>query len=752
METRVGATISAIRDARLGPRPTPTALRRQGHPRCTPTVMALVALSVGTPPGLTAQAPRYPATRTDTVVDDYFGTPVPAPYRWLEDTGSAEVRAWLDGQADVTGRYVTSLELRNRIEQRIRAVSPGPVIGMPKRGGDRVFYSRASGAQEPLVVLAQGDGDSEAVTVLDGPARSLDGTSRVTIYRPSRDGRYLAYQTLDSSTGTYAFHVRDLTSGRDLPDLVNDVNRFSSVSWTLDDRGFVYDRPKPGMKAGQSTVDDDAYYHVLGSAQSDDLLLYSRHDEPDRGVGGGITASGRYLIMNVWSTGTPVNRLYHADLGDPLHPDMHTALQPLPTSDDAQFIWLREVRDTLYILTDESAPNRRVIAVPLGGGPDSQPRVVVPEGPDRMLEASIVGGRLAILYMHDAASEIRLFTLEGRSAGEVELPDVGTASTLAGEKEAPELFYQFSSPVRPTAWYRYDVRRGTSEPFVPPRAGLLDPDLYETREEFYESGDGTRVPIFITARKGIERDGSHPTVLAVYGAVGFVMSTAAVPGAVAIPAWLEMGGIYAQAAVRGGGEYGEAWHRAGMRENKQNGVDDVLSAAEHLEERGYSSAEHLAVVAFSAGALVAVAAVTQRPELFAAVYLRQGVVDPLRVAEAPQGRTLVQELGSARDSTAFPYLYAYAPLAHIRPRVCYPSLLADVIDGDWRAGQSHELVARLQSAQSCDRPVLLYTEHATDRGAADPARVAGEAWAFLARETGLEGRVPSVGSPPPGAR
>ncbi len=744
MGTRSAATTPGIHTGFAVPPSTAMDRRRRRWLRYIVLVASLLPLSLASSPGLNAQAPHYPATRADSLVDDYFGTRVLAPYRWLEDTASPEVRAWLGRQADVTRSYIASLGLRNRIAQRIRTVSPAPVIGMPKRGGDRFFYSRSSGPQSPLVVLAKRDGDADAVDLLDGAARWPDRSRRITIYRPSRDGRYLAYQTLDSVPGTYSFRVLDLASGRDLPDSVNDVDRFSSVSWTLDGGGFVYDRPKPGATAGPSTIDDDAYYHILGSPQGEDVFLYSQHDEPDRGVGGGITASGRYLIMNVWKTKEPGNRLYSAPLGEPLHPDMHAALRPLLTSDDAQHIWLREVRDTLYVLTNRDAPNGKVIGVPLGRGPDPQARVVVPQGPDAIREASIVGGHLAILYQRDATSEIRLFTLDGRPAGKVELPGVGTASTLAGEKETSELFYRFSSLLRPGAWYRYDLVRRTSERVVPPEdthGWSLDPERYETREEFYQSRDGTPVPIFVTTRKGIELDGSHPTVLAAYGAVGFVMSTEVVPGAEAIPAWLDLGGVYAQAAVRGGGEYGEGWHRDGMRENKQNGIDDLVAAAEYLEERGYSSAEHLAVVAYSAGALVAAGAVMQRPELFAAMYLRQGLIDPLRVAQSPQGPLLVQELGSTEDQAAFRYLHAYAPLQQVREGVCYPSLLAETADGDWRAAQSYDLVARLQSAQFCERPILLYRDSASG-SAGDPASVAADAWAFLARETGLEAHPP----------
>jgi len=698
----------------------------------------LCLLALDGPRGLAAQAVRYPATRTGTVVDDYFGTRVPAPYRWLADGGSAEVGEWLDAQAAVTASYMASLDLRAAIVERIRATATGRVIGMPKRGGDRLFYSDAAGPQAQWIIRARSDADPEPVIVLDGVARWPDGSRRITIYRPSRDGRYLSYQTLDSATGSYSFHVLDVATGRDLPDVVDNVDRYSSVSWTLDDGGFVYDRPKPGAKAGQFTADDDAYFHFLGRLQSEDIFLYSLHDQPERAIAGGITASGRYLIMNDRSTRRPVNRLQYADLGDPRNPDLHAPLQPLLSTDDSQNIWLREIRDTLYVLTDKDAPNRRVVGLPLGLGANPQPRVVVPEGPDPMLEASIVGGRLAILYLHDATSEIRLFTLDGRPAGNVNLPDVGTAGTLEGEKEAPELFYQFSSLTRPATWYRYDLERGTSEPFIPLENTPLNPDRYETRLEFYQSADGTRVPIFITARKDIELDGSHPTVLAAYGAVGLNMSPSLVPGAEAIPAWLAAGGIYAQVGVRGGGEYGEKWHRDGMREKKQNGIDDFIAGARYLQHRGYTSAGHLAAVGVSAGALVTGAAITQRPELFAAAYLKQAVVDPLGIATMPQAERVVQEIGSARDSTAFPYLHAYAPLQHIRPGVCYPAVLADVPDNDWRAGQSRELVARLQTAQSCQHPVLLYRERSAAGTAIDPADQAADAWAFLARQTGLE--------------
>ncbi len=741
--------------------------RRAGRSRLA---AALLATSLaGAPSAVRGQAPRQPATRTDTTAEVYAGTRVPAPYRWLADTASTDVQAWLDAQNRLVRRNLDDSPLRARIAARLDALPAFENVGFPKRGGERVYYSVSQPGDSRAVVYAIVPGGGaraggardagtpragEPVPVIDATRRWPDDSTRLIGYRTSPAARLLVYQLHSQRTGENSFHLLDLGTGRDLPDTLHDVERASSYSWSRDGRGFVYDRPVPGGNAEPPSADNEAYYHVVGTPQSADRLVYAEHDRPEVYVGAGITASGRYLILNLWDTKRGVNRISYIDLGDPLHPDVGGAIRPLLTKEDGTYIWLREIDDELLIQTTKDAPNGRVVAVPFGQGADPRQRIVVPESKERLREASVVGGRVAALYDHDVASRIVVYSTAGEALDTVALPGIGTASLMTGSKDAAELFFRFSSPVRPAAWYRYDLDRRTLET-VGPAPTLLDTTRYETREEFATSADGTRVPIFISSRKDVPLDGSNRTALNAYGAFG----TSVYPQFVAeIVPWLEMGGVYAQAAVRGGGDYGQAWHEAGMRERKRNAVDDVVAAAEHLVRRGYTDSTHLALMGVQAGGLLVGAAIERRPGLFAAAYVRSGLLDLLGYDRSAPGSGWTDEFGSARDSAALPWLRELSPLHNVRPGVCYPALLATVAERDPRsttASASYRFVARLQSAQACDRPVLLRTDEGTARVAGEPlpgGRPA-DAWGFLARETGPEaagGARPGDGASRPG--
>ena len=696
--------------------------------------------------GAQQQPVRYPATRADSTVTDYHGTAVADPYRWLEHGDSASVSAWVAAQNAVTLPYLAALPGREELRTRITALYDYVRTGLPFWEGGRWYYSRNSGLQRQNVWYTRVSLTGPEAMLIDPNALSADGSIAFSSFSPSPDGRTFAYGLSEGGADWTTFYVRDIATGRNTADTVRWA-RFTGASWTADGKGFFYSRypERTAAELLQSRLEHHTlYYHRLGTAQSADVKVYARPDQPSWFVYGGTDETGRYLFVYT-SKGTDRNELYVADLGDPKHPTISAPIRPIFTGHDGNYSALGVVNGRVYVQSDRDAPNRRILSAPIATAGKGPWTTVLAEGPMPIEGASLVAGRLAILSLQDVASVVRLHALDGSLEREVPLPGLGSASGIVGRFDRPELFYAYTSPLQPATIYVYDAKAGASRPFAEPKL-TFDPSRYRTERVFFTSRDGTRVPMFVTARRDLARNGANPTMLYAYG--GFSVSST--PGfSPSVVAWIEQGGVYALANIRGGGEYGEKWHEAGMFDKKQNVFDDFIAAAEYLIRERYTSPAHLAINGGSNGGLLVGAVMTQRPELFAAAVPQVGVMDMLRYHEFTGGAAWATEYGAASDSTAFRYLRAYSPLHNIRPGVCYPATLVTTADHDDRVVPSHsfKFSATMQREQSgtagCTKPVLLRVEtqgshgyRPLDRRIAESADI----WAFAAYHTGLTPR------------
>ena len=692
----------------------------------------------------------YPATRKVDTVANYHGTRGPDPFRWMEEIDLPEVADWSKAQNAITMPYLASLPGRHIFHARITALYNYPRSGMPWFEGGRWYYSKNSGLQRQSVWYSRATLDGPEQQVLDPNQLSPDGSIALSGFAPSPDGRYLVYGQSEGGSDWVTYYVRDLATGRNTADTVRWV-KFGGASWTNDGRGFFYSRypePPKGEQIKTALADQKLYYHRIGTPQSQDIRIYERPDQPKWYVGGGVDETGRYLFVTT-SAGTDKNELYVADLGDAKNPNVRAGIKPIVTGHDANYYPLGVANGKLFIQTDKSAPNRKIVATPVTALAPSNWVTVIPEGDMPIEGASLVAGRLGVLSLQDVASVVRLYSLDGKLERDVPMPGLGSASGLVGRFDRPELFFAFSSPTTPSTVYRYDAATNRSTPFNPPRL-TFDPTQFTTERVFYTSKDGTRVPMFITHRKDLVKNGQNPTMLYAYG--GFSISTRPGFNQSAI-AWLEQGGVYATANLRGGGEYGEKWHEAGMLEKKQNVFDDFIAAAEYLIREKYTSSSHLAIRGGSNGGLLVGAVMTQRPELFAAAIPQVGVMDMLRYDEFSAGHGWAVEYGSSKDPKMFPVLRAYSPLHNIRSGVCYPATLVTTADHDDRVVPSHsfKFAATLQEAQSaapnCTNPTLIRVEMQGSHGYRPLDRTIQEQadiWAFAAQHTGMRVKPPAM--------
>lgn len=686
-----------------------------------------------------AQSPAYPATRRDSVIDDYSGTKIADPYRWLEQLDSPGTVDWVSAQSRFTLDYLARLPEREPIRRRLAALWKYSRTDVPWREAGRLYYTENTGLQHQPVLYVRNALHEAPRVILDPQKISPDGAIAVHDFAISPDGRWLAYSTSPGGADAGETHIRDLSTEQDLSDVVRGT--WGTACWTFEGGGFFYMRPpapKPGDPADAPRVEKQLFYHVRGQPQARDRLLHEWKDNY-RWLYCMLSDDGRRAII-VAERGSSA-WMYTMDLGNPSAPDLSAPLVPLLADREAGYTPMGTVGDTLYAVTDLDAPRRRVITLDLKEGASARARVVIAESADVIQGATVAGRRLAVHYLTDVKSRLLLFDLRGRPAGEIPLPGIGAVGwALNGRNSASELWYSFTSFLSPTTVFHYDIRSGTSTPFRQPQVSF-DLGPYTTSQVFYRSKDGTRVPMFITARKSVQLNGRNPVLLTAYGGFGTVTGPSYQPD---IPLWLELGGVYAVANLRGGGEYGEAWHRAGNLERKQNSFDDFIAAAEYLVARRYTTPAKLAIYGHSNGGLLIGAAMTQRPDLFAVAIANAGHHDMLRFHKFTVGAGWIPEYGSPDNPADFSYLRAYSPLHNVRQGTCYPATLLLTADHDDRVVPSHsyKFAAALQEAQGCDRPILLRVagdashSYSSEEAAIDEL---SDRWAFTAARLGVRG-------------
>jgi prolyl oligopeptidase len=690
----------------------------------------------------------YPPAKRVDVVDEYHGVQVRDPYRWLEDLDSAETRAWIEAQNRLTTSFFDGIPARVRIRERLTRLWNYERYGLPVARGGRYFYTRNDGLQNQNVLLVAERLDAEPHVLLDPNLLSKDGTVALTSWSPSEDGKRLAYGLAEAGSDWQTWRVRDVATGTDLADEVRWV-KFSNASWARDGSGFYYSRfeePKPGVALKALSQNHKVYFHRIGTPQEADALVYHRPERPAWYLGADVSEDGRYLVIAA-SEGTDKNGLFYKDLADP-----SAGVVELLGAFDAHYGYVGNDGPLFWVWTDRGAPRGRLVAIDLHRPAPAEWATLIPEAEEPLDAASVVGDRFIASYLKDARSLVRVFDTKGTALGSVELPAIGTATGFEGKRSDPETFYTFGSYLEPPVVVRYDSQSGRSSVFRRPKVDF-DPAAYETKQAFYASKDGVRVPIFVSHRRRIALDGSHPTLLYGYGGFSISQTPSFSPANLA---WMELGGVYAVANLRGGSEYGEEWHRAGVKLRKQTVFDDFVAAAEWLIASGYTRRERLAIYGRSNGGLLVGAVLTQRPDLVGAALPAVGVLDMLRFPEFTAGRGWVPEYGSPADPQEFRSLYAYSPYHNLKPGTCYPPTLVTTADHDDRVFPAHsfKFAAQLQAVPACDRPSLIRIETRAGHGAGKPTskriEEAADQWAFLLHALGVEtaaGAGPAGGSP-----
>jgi prolyl oligopeptidase len=705
-------------------------------------VLVLVLAALAIPAPLAAQPESgfdYPAAEKVDQMDVYHGVEVADPYRWLEEDirESDRVRRWVEAENELTFDYLAGIPERSRIEARITELWNVERVSAPSEEGGRTFFTRNDGLQNQSVVYVQDSPVEEPRVLFDPNGWSDDGTVALAGAAVSRNGRYAAYATASAGSDWQVWRVREIDSGTDLPDEIQ-WTKFTGTAWTEDNKGFFYSgfpAPAEGEAFQSLNTGQRVFYHRLGTPQADDVVAYEDPDHPDRLYQAQVTEDGRYLVISM-STGTdPRYRVLVRDLEEP-----YAAPRHLVGDFDFDYQLLGNDGETFYFKTDKDAPRGRIVALELGQPGEDHWREIVPQSEDTLRGASMIGNLISAGYLADAKTRIFLYTRSGERVREVELPGIGTAFGFGGDRDDTETYYTFTSFTTPASIYHYDVATGESTLVERPDVDF-DPGLYEVSQHFYTSADGTRVPLFVAHKKGLELDGSNPTLLYGYGGFNVPLTPTFSAGRLA---WMEMGGVFALANIRGGGEYGAQWHEAGTKLQKQNVFDDFIAAAEFLIAKGYTRTDKLAIQGGSNGGLLVGAVMTQRPDLFGAALPAVGVMDMLRFHRFTAGRYWVDDYGSADDPEEFEALYAYSPYHNLDPGVSYPATLVTTADTDDRVvpGHSFKFAARLQEVHEGDEPVLIRIETAAGHGGGTPTskiiEQAADQWAFLVETLDFE--------------
>lgn len=687
-----------------------------------------------------SQSLDYPATRKTDQVDAYFDTAVADPYRWLEDDNSAETAAWVKAENSVTERYLAALPQRQPVRKLYTELMDFERYGLPQRAGKRYFWTRNDGLQQHSVLYMADSLSGTPRVAIDPNLMSADGTVALSGIVPSPDGKLLAYGIAGAGSDWQSWKVRDLATRQDLADDLQWV-KFTSAVWTKDGKGFFYgryDAPAPGAQLTGVNVFQKLYYHRIGTPQSEDQLVAENREIKEWGFRPTVSSDGRWLLISVWRSTASKNGL----MALPLPGGAYQGGTPRAITLDfgALYSPIDVVDNRLLVRTDKDAPRGSVVAMDLNAAPTWT--TLVPEGPDALTSASAVGGRLLLTYLNHASTLVRLHDAKGKRLRDIPLPGIGTASGFGGEWQDRETFFSYTSLTTPAEIHRLDLSTGKTTLFKRPKTAF-NPDEFETRREFIASKDGTRVPIFIAARKGLVRDGRQPTLL--YGYGGFNVSQT--PGySVTAATWMRMGGVYVLASLRGGGEYGADWHAAGTLLRKQNVFDDFIGAAEWLIANKITSPARLSIYGGSNGGLLVGAVTNQRPELFAAAVPAVGVMDMLRYHRFTIGWAWASDYGTSDDEAQFRALQAYSPLHNIRSGTNYPAVLVTTADHDDRVVPAHSFkyTAALQAAATGPAPKLIRIETKAGHGAGKPtAKIIeerGDVLAFLANALQLDVR------------
>jgi len=679
---------------------------------------------------------RYPETRRVDQVDEQFGVKVADPYRWLENDvrKDPEVRAWVDAENAVTNAYLATLPGRDVFKARMTQLFDYERFGVPVKKGGRYFYSRNSGLQNQAVLYVRDSVDGPGRVLIDPNGWSKDGATALGEWRPSEDGSKMLYTIQDGGTDWRTIKVLDVVTGQILADTIEWV-KFSGVGWAKDGSGFYYSAfpaPAEGAKFQALNENQKVYLHRLGTAQSADLLIYATPDKPQQGHSPQLTDDGKWLVI---TTTEGTDNRYEVTVLDLTKP----GAKPRTIIPGLENEWslAGNTGSTFYWRTNKGAPRQRIVAMDVAlAAPVVQE--IVPEDKAVLDGAGVIGGVMVAVYLADVKTEVRRYTLEGKSIGPVVLPGIGTAGGFGGEPDDPETFYAFTSYATPTSIYRYDVKSGNATPWATPKVDF-NPADYVVEQKFYASKDGTRVPMFVVHRKNLPA-GPAPTLLYAYG--GF--NIASLPGFSATRlAWMEQGGVLAVANIRGGGEYGKAWHDGGRLANKQNVFDDFIAAGEYLIAQSVTSKAQLAIQGGSNGGLLVGAVVNQRPDLFAAALPAVGVMDMLRFDRFTAGRYWVDDYGYPNKEADFRVLYAYSPYHNIRSGHDYPAILATTADTDDRVvpGHTFKYTAAIQAAALGEKPHLVRIETRAGHGSGKPTdkiiEEAADLWAFAAKWTGM---------------
>ncbi len=682
---------------------------------------------------ISAQTFDYPETHRGEHVDNYFGTEVPDPYRWLEDENSDATKQWVEAQNELTFGYLEQIPFRENLEQRLESLWNYEKMGIPQKYGPWIIYFKNSGLQNQSVMYVREGYDGEEKLLLDPNTLSEEGTTSLASYSVSHDYKYMAYSISKGGSDWNEIFVMDIESGELLEDHIKWV-KFSGISWC--EEGFYYSSYDVENEEKVLTTKNEfhkVYYHKLGEPQESDELIYSNEEYPLRNYGAYCDRDENYLFLSE-SEGTSGNQLYFKSLKK-----KEEGFIQLSFGFEYDYDVVAVIENDFYILTNDGADNNRLVKVNAGAPLSSDWQTIIDEQEHVLQSVSYINGLFILKYLEHASNKLYMYNTDGEFKGTIDLPGLGSVGGPSGDRDEPVFFYSFSSYTYPSVIYKYDLDTREQEQFFTPDIEF-NGDEYITEQVFYPSKDGTRIPMFITYKKGLEMNGTAPVLL--YGYGGFNISLTPYFRLTAIP-FLEAGGIYAVANLRGGGEYGKEWHVAGTKQNKQNVFDDFIAAAEYLIAKDYASPDRIAIQGGSNGGLLVGACMTQRPDLFKVALPAVGVLDMLRFHKFTIGWAWTGDYGSSDDPEGFKYLYAYSPLHNIEEGVEYPATLVTTADHDDRVVPAHsfKFISELQYKHQGENPVMIRIETMAGHGAGKPTskqiEEAADVLAFIMQNLGM---------------